>query len=741
MEKEIKKFPDDPNLERLVTFLKTKTSLVDDDHFVRVLALSTITKMATSTRNFYRQGLEGKRIATTFSLVLARSGHGKGFCQGLLDDFYAAYHINYREKCKEHVQEKIEELASKKIASNPDRWPTREDAIAEIKEQIHSLGETPTSFGSACTLAGIRQIFLKSAMTDTGSLNWMVDEMASNYSKLSETFSVMLELWDGELKSNLIKNMDGQKRLHHCPTYRVPTTMLLMGSPTRLFDGGANEKDFTSQLETGMSRRMLMAVAKGKVKPLSIEEQYELETSEELAKEQREIRQYFASLSGAEHNKVFSFEKEALMLLYRYKTYCTKCLENLIEDVHVIERAEILERKDKASRVATILAFYGKQSTVSLANVQAAIKIVEQSGEDSLKVIYREPVEARLCKYLVAKNQLCTYPVISSELKLFSAASSKAKKEELVENAEAWGIENGIVLERVETGKVKSLRATELVLTDPSRITISATKDIKMTDNYTNLKMPFNHLHTMLEKASAITAHLIAKSDHGYKRHLSCMREGFQLLILDVDKGNLKYDVLHQWLCEYTYFIHETPSSTKDNRRYRIIIPMKYHLSLDLEKYKTFYKNLVEDFNVFSSNCIDVSVCDMARAWYTPSVLKDGRTPEFWYNRATPSKWSPFDTSPYLEHTFKREQMMDSRKRNFKEPSNLLQWLHENALEGKHLGRNNTLIRMLAVLHESGMDPEDVRNRILKENKKFSEPLHEEEVLRILNGSFNKKFE
>jgi hypothetical protein len=276
------------------------------------------------------------------------------------------------------------------------------------------------------------------------------------------------------------------------------------------------------------------------------------------------------------------------------------------------------------------------------------------------------------------------------------------QKKDLLHHAATWGHKNHVIIKQTTTNGIDFISGETLKETDLDHLILSHSADI--ADGYKNVQAPFDKLHNLvLKKNHNWTTH------HTVDGHRSddSMIPGFDMVVLDVDKGT-KISEATQLLEDYKFLLHTTKRHTNANHRFRIIMPLNYHLSMDAKEYKEFMANITE-WLPFE---IDTSASQRSRKWLTHNglhIYNDGQL---------------LDARLFIPKTAKN----DERKKmimTYESLTNLERWFVKEAVNG---GRNNQLAKYAFLLVDMGYPIDHVRSSVMTLNGKLENPLPEDRI-------------
>ena len=204
----------------------------------------------------------------------------------------------------------------------------------------------------------------------------------------------------------------------------------------------------------------------------------------------------------------------------------------------------------------------------------------------------------------------------------------------------------------------------------------------------------------------------------GYRDDSHCIA-GFNLIVLDIDSGDVSTDMVKLLLSDYKFFLHHTKRSTKEKPRFRLVLPMSHKLKLSKEDYKEFMNNVY----AFLPFDVDTQTNQRSRKWCT----NNGK---YSYNDG-----ELFDVLPFIPKT-KAASTQKDKLNNYTNLNNLERWVISNS---EDTGRNNSLLRYGYVCVDLNQDLSTVQNNILALNNKLPKPLSEQEVLSTVMLSVSKK--
>lgn len=538
----------------------------------------------------------------------------------------------------------------------------------------------------------------------------------SNLLNSPEVISIFLELYDlGLVKSKLIKNTADNVRDIDIDG-KTPANMLLFGTPVKLFDGGITEDYFYSMLDTGYARRCLFGLGVNNDKKA-----YYTKTAEEIYEaliepRNKEIsskwKDYFTSLAQKEMcNWRIELQKEEAIELLKYRIECAKEADEL-DPYAEIQKAELSHRYFKALKLAGTYAFIEKSQKITKTHLLQAIKLVEESGENFLKILHREKPYMKLARYLSSVPEELTHADLTEALPFYKSPQQK----DLMALAIAWGYKNAILIKKSFSDGVEFFKGEALKETDLNELIVSYSYDNAFS--YKSDYAPFDQLGSNLFQLKGMNW-----CNHHFNEEHRCKENtllSFNMVVLDVD-GEISLNTAEELLKEYCYVMYTTKRSTPDCNRFRIVLPIKYVLNLDLKDYKDFMSNIFA-WLPFKS---DITASDICKKWssHAGGELRVNKTDTL------------LDPTRFIPNTIRNESFLMNQKK-VSSLGNLERWFASQMEPGN---RNNLFLRYALCLVDSGLSFEDIETKVLAFNKKLKDRLSEEELQKtVLVTAYNR---
>lgn len=696
-------------LEELIDLLCHKTQNTDRQFFKTVLCYF-FGKMASSMRASIETKDRGSLPVNIYSIGLAASGFGKGHSVAIIEN-----------ELLKKFQERFEDITVPTVATKNlnDLIVTRAVTYGEdnedydVMEEYKSGGVIPFTFDSGTTPA-IKQLRNKLLMGQIGSINVQVDEIGSNLVSNTEVLNVFLELYDlGCVKQKLTKNTSDNVRAKEIRG-RTPANMLLFGTPSKLFDGSNVEDAFYSFLETGYARRCFFGFG-------SLPERSNTLTPAEIFfnlvnPKNNEIltkwQNHFESLASEEmYNWTMYLKDETAIHLIAYKMECEN-EANSYPEHEIIRKAETSHRYFKALKLAGALAFVSKCKEITLDHLKQSIEITQESGEIFKTLLKREKSYMRIARFIADSDTELTHSDLVEALPFYK--STAAGRNEQISLAIAWGYKQHIVIRRFIRDGVELFTGERLKETDLNKVLLSYSAD--WAHNYVSYQIPFEKLPRLLQaKDLHWTNHEFLE---GHREEKS-VKEGFNLLVLDIDHGNLEQ--VHSLLSDYEFMTCTTKRHTDMDNRFRLVMPINYTLKLNREDYAEFMSAVVQ----LMPFKVDETANQRSRKWAT---YENGQLHH--------NKGILLDVLPLIPKTsrYKEREASNSKIGSI---DNIERWFMRD-IEIK--GRNNQLLRYALMLVDAGDTQQEIINKVFSFNDKIPNPLSKAELTNTILKTVENKF-
>jgi hypothetical protein len=698
--------------EEIVDVLVAKTQS-PNRHFFRILVAYYLSKVASMMRCNVETKDRGVIPVNTYVLNLMPSGAGKGHSTNIMEELIIA-------EFKEEFLEKIFPIkAHQYIAqlANTEALRTGEDVdvcVEKLVKEFESTGELLFSFDSG-TAPATKQMRHKLLLANAGSMNLEMDEVGSNIQGNSEMLNTFLELYDvGKVKQKLIKSTTENKRNTDLDG-RTPTNMMLFGTPTKLLDGGKIEEDFMTMLETGYARRLLFGFEhySATISELTPEEQFDNLVDPKQDITIKKISSHIRNLAqNSEFNRILHIDRTNSIMLLAYKTRCEKRAFKL-KNHQDVAKAELAHRYYKALKLAGAYAFAEGMHDIGKEHLEAAIQLVEDSGEHFNLIMTRKGNHERLAEYIADVGEEITQVDLVNELPFYKG--TKDQKNELMKLAIAYGYTHNIVIRRTEIDGIDFFSGESLKRTNLDKMHIAYSQDI--TSNYKGDTSAFGKLHQLVSTPGYhYTAHSFID---GHRKGENAI-PGFDLVILDVD-GDIQMETTELLLEDYEYLIATTKRHTTEKNRFRIILPLSHYLKLSPIDYSQFMNNVF----TWLPFDVDSQTKDAARKWMSHGG-------EYHYN-----KGKLIDATKFIPKTRKAENYVKSVIKAGS-ISNLERWFLANTKMGN---RQNMMYRLGCVYIELGANMSELDNLMLAFNNKLELPLPESELRSQVNAALQSKLQ
>ena len=691
-----------PCLEEITDLICRKTQNTDTGFF-HVEVAYFLSKMAASMRAYIDSADRGQIPVNCYAICLGPSGYSKGYSVNIMEDTILSGFK--REFCgrlfhaiaDRNITARAEDIA---VANQLEV----EDVLQQLRDSYNKAGNYVFTFDSG-TSPAVKQMRNKLLLSEIGAINFEQDELGSNLLNSTDIIAVFLELYDqGKVKTKLIKNTSDNVRDLDIDG-KTPANMLLFGTPVKLFDGDSTEDFFYSMLDTGYARRCLFGYGLNNNKKA-----YYSQTAEEIYEaliepKNKEItdkwNSYFTSLAQESmYNFRIELQKKEAIQLLEYRIECEKKADELSQYAE-IQKAELNHRYFKALKLAGTYAFIERANVISSNHLMQAIKLVEESGENFLKILNREKSYMKLANYLASVNEELTHADLTEALPFYKST----QRSELLSLATAWGYKHHILIKKTFSDGVEFMKGEALEETNLNNLIISYSNDF--ANNYISDYAPFDQLATNLFKLDGMNWCNHHFKD-GHRANIDALST-FNMVVLDVD-GDISLNTAERLLKDYIYILYTTKRHTEEINRFRVVLPIKYTLSFDLDDYKAFMNNILS-WMPFKS---DDAANQPSKKWLTnPNA-------EIRIN----STGSLLDPTKFIPNTFRNDSFLKDQKK-INSFDNLERWFAKQIETGN---RNNLLLKYALCLVDNGLELETVEDKVLGFNKKLKDKLPEEEI-------------
>lgn len=701
-----------PTSEHIVEILCNMTQN-DNPEFFRILLSYYLAKMAATMRVKIATKDRGEIPVNLYAVNLATSGHGKGHSTNIIEEqlIHLFREVFFNDTYPLVAEQSLAQLAVQRgLIHNVD-----DTTMLEIvKKEFDELGKLVFSFDSASGGPAIKQLRQKLLMSGIGAMNMEIDEIGNNLSGNIDALGSYLELYDvGKIKQKLTKNTKENTRSEEIEG-RTPANLLLFGTPSKLFDGGKVEEEFYSLLDTGYARRCIFGFSKEDKQEcvLTPEEVYDALINTDTKDYLQDLAVKFGGLANiVNHNKVIMVPKKVSILSIEYRMYCEKLARDM-GPYQDIAKAEMSHRYFKTLKLAGIYAFIDGEDEVSEDNFYHAMCLVEESGKAFEKILSRDRPYVKLAKYLSVIGHEVTHVDLAEDLVFYRG--SAAAKQELVQMAAAWGYKNSIAITRSMTDGIEFLGGNTLKEVDPGNMRLSYSS--QLSTGYENVNVSWDDLYLLTQTPDKhwITHH--SSNGHRDEEH---MIQGFDMVVLDVDGTATTREVQHL-LADYNWLVHTTKRHTNARERFRLIMPLNYHMALTNDEFKEFMANIFEWLPIK----VDTQTSQRSRKWMTHKG-------QFAYNNGG----TFLDARPFIPKTAKNDEQKTFIT-TFQSLTNMERWFLNGSIKGN---RNNQLARYALMMVDLGYDIASIKAKVLDMNSKLSDKLKVKEIENTIVLSASRK--
>lgn len=688
-----------PTSEKLREILNQKTQS-ENDLFYRVLIAFQFCVMASQMRCAIKTPDRGVIPVNMYALNLATSGAGKGHSTNILEE--QVFHL-FRNR----FMETFDYIAESKLKSLADDRALRkgvpeEEELQRVIKEFQALGPLVYTFDSG-TPAALKQMRHKLLMGDCGSMNLVIDEIGSNVLANKEVLTTLLELFDvGAIRPKITK-VTAENARNEEIIGRTPTNLMMFGTPSKLLNGGKEEEELDSMLDTGYARRCLFGVTQGVKKNLELTPQqiYDLRTNTSTNKYLEDLADRLELLADMSNVRTQLVVQQGTSLeLIEYQVACERKAAEMPEHEE-LRKAEMTHRYFKALKLAGAYAFVDGSPELTIQHLHYAIKLVEDSGAAFDVLLNRDRPYAKLAKYLAAVGKEVTQADLVQDLAYYRGGTGQ--RSEMLTLAIAYGYKNNIIIKKSFNDGIEFLRGEALKPTDLDRMYVAHSTD--MTHGYVNEFAPWDKLHVLTQMQGR---HWLNHHTLGGHRLESNSIPGFNMVVIDID-GTVNLSTAKLLLKGYMAMFYTTKSNDPTvNNRFRILLPLNYELKMDAADYKTFYNNVLAGLP-FSA---DEQCAHRCKKWLSHNGHVEYIDGEL------------FDALPFIPKTAKDEERRQ-RLDNQQQMDNLERWVLNNSGDGN---RNNMLLKYAMILVDAGFAERAIGDKVIELNDKMPDKLPEMEI-------------
>ncbi|AGF88366.1 hypothetical protein SP076_00175 [Salmonella phage FSL SP-076] len=706
-----------PISEQIVDVL-TKKTLNSNRLFFRVQVSYFLAKMASSMRCTLDTLDRGKIPVNVYALNLAPSGSGKGHSTNIIEgQFLNQFKNTFLQDTFPYIaQQNLVDIAAKRANKNST---DPADELVKLEKEFASTGALAFSFDSG-TVPALKQLRHKLLLANAGAASFECDELGKNLIANMDLLTAFLELYDqGLIKQKLTKNTADSQRAEELEG-KTPTNMLLFGTPSSLLNGGKEEDEFYALLETGYARRCLFGYSRKEdfQQEMSPEQVFDMLTDSTSNSTIAQLSQHFGMLADAiKYNQQIMVNRDVSIKLIAYKLHCEQIADKL-PDHEEIRKAELRHRYFKALKLAGVYAFVDETPEVTETQLMSAIKLVEESGEAFNRILSREKNYVKLANYIAEVGKEVTHVDLVEDLPFYKG--SNAQKQELMNLAIAYGYKHHIIIKKTFVDGIEFFKGEALKPTDLSKLIASYSGHVAY--NYLSEPISFSNLQALcqMDDMHWINHALIKGADGDGHRDGSNILPGFNVIVIDVDEGT-SLDEVRVLMKDYTYFIHTTKRHQTEGYgdRFRLIMPINYHLKLDENEFREFMNNVYE----WLPFKVDEQTSQRCRKWATHQGITFSNEGEI------------LDALAFIPKTSKNDELKKTMV-DLGNLDNLERWFAQRMGNGN---RNNQLLKFAMMLADTGLDYQGILDKVLGFNAKLDSGLPEIEIHSTIMRSVSKK--
>lgn len=612
------------------------------------------------------------------------------------------------------AQQNLIDLSAKRANRN---GTDPQDELVKLEKEFNNTGALAFSFDSG-TAPALKQLRHKLLLANAGAISIEMDEVGENLISNLDMLKVFLELYDqGLVKQKLTKNTADSQRAEEVEG-KTPTNMLMFGTPNNLFNGSKEEELLMALFDTGYARRTLFGTSSKEdiQQEMTPEQVFEMLTDTTSSTTIAKLSQHFGMLADAvKYNQQIQVSKDISLKLIAYKMDCEQKADKLPEHEE-IRKAEMRHRYFKALKLAGIYAFVDETPEVTTAQLLSAIRLVEDSGEAFNKILSRDKNYVKLAKYIANIGKEVTHADLIEDLPFYKGTN--AAKQELMNLAMAYGYKNRIIIKKSFVDGIEFFKGETLKQTSLDELIISYSNH--MAYNYLSEPVSFNNLMQLcqMEDMHWVNHYLVHGDKGDGHRDNDNIISGFNTIVIDVDEG-ASLEEVKVLMKDYTYFIHTTKRHTDETNRFRLIMPIQYHLKLDENEFKEFM-NSVYEWLPFEVDC---QTNQRSRKWASNPGITFSNEGEI------------LDPLAFIPKTTKNDEYKKTIT-DLGNLDNLERWFAQRMGTGN---RNNQLLKFALLLADTGLDYQNILEKVLTFNSKLDNSLPEIEIHSTIMRSVSKK--
>lgn len=704
-----------PITEQIVDVLCKKT-LNSNRLFFRVQVSYFLAKVASSMRCTLNTLDRGKIPVNVYALNLAVSGSGKGHSTNIIEgEFLDKFKKVFLQETFPYLaQQNLIDLSAKRANRN---GTDPQDELVKLEKEFNNTGALAFSFDSG-TAPALKQLRHKLLLANAGAISIEMDEVGENLISNLDMLKVFLELYDqGLVKQKLTKNTADSQRAEEVEG-KTPTNMLMFGTPNNLFNGSKEEELLMALFDTGYARRTLFGTSSKEdiQQEMTPEQVFEMLTDTTSSTTIAKLSQHFGMLADAvKYNQQIQVSKDISLKLIAYKMDCEQKADKLPEHEE-IRKAEMRHRYFKALKLAGIYAFVDETPEVTIAQLLSAIRLVEDSGEAFNKILSRDKNYVKLAKYIANIGKEVTHADLIEDLPFYKGTN--AAKQELMNLAMAYGYKNRIIIKKSFVDGIEFFKGETLKQTSLDELIISYSNH--MAYNYLSEPISFSNLMQLcqMEDMHWVNHYLVHGDKGDGHRDNDNIVSGFNTIVIDVDEG-ASLEKVKVLMKDYTYFIHTTKRHTDETNRFRLVMPIQYHLKLDENEFKEFM-NSVYEWLPFEVDC---QTNQRSRKWASNPGITFSNEGEI------------LDPLAFIPKTTKNDEYKKTIT-DLGNLDNLERWFAQRMGTGN---RNNQLLKFALLLADTGLNYQNILEKVLTFNSKLDNSLPEIEIHSTIMRSVSKK--
>jgi len=531
--------------------------------------------------------------------------------------------------------------------------------------------------------------------------------------------SMMKELYDGQLLGKVIKGSINEN------IYGINANMLIFGSSIGLKRDNKIYETFIKSLNSGIYRRSFIyyeeprdIIVNGYKEDININ----IYNILNIIKDNKEIITNGLPLVLEPTQEVLEY-----MQLINYE---------LIEFSNQYKEDERFSAEigsfDKIAKLSAILAIIEGKTKIEYKHIEFAYSFYKELRSTNTKLFNVEPQHQRIYRVIKKLNKATKSEILEQDI--FNRITFN-EDVNLVEET-CYRHNERLV---VSGSKIKFYKIEPIPNTNINKIIVSIPKNDrkeKTTDYTSNLVAMFGSDKPSIERlvvSNKISNFCLVHFDKG-KRKKDNVINSINAIGIDIDYGLSINDCL-KLLDEQTmvYICYTTRNHQKDkdglvSDRYRVILPLKYEINIEPDRYPQFIENIC---NAIGITVYDTNALDMSRLWFTNPVGSVFKNEE-----GILLDPIPFMPETKLDEQIEQVDIITDDEEIDKRINGMIRWTISNSYEGN---RNMNLLKLGLFVYDLTGSKDMSESIIFSTNHLLNEPISDKEIKSTILKTIRRK--